>query len=117
MNYNNFINLINEDKLEPVYLFLGDEDYLMNKAIDRLKEKYIEQAFETLNYIVIDSRESSFDDILNARRFSSVLYKAQTMYGITPIEDYIPKDAKGQLEESSRIRESILQSEADMWSY
>lgn len=73
------------------------------------------------NYTVFNPSNSSssvtFDDILNARRFSSVLYKAQTMYGITPIEDYIPKDAKGQLEESSRIRESILQSEADMWSY
>lgn len=73
------------------------------------------------NYTVFNPNNSSssvtFDDILNARRFSSVLYKAQTMYGITPIEDYIPKDSKGQLEESDRIRESILQSEADMWSY
>lgn len=73
------------------------------------------------NYTVFNPSNSSssvtFDDLLNARRFSSVLYKAQTMYGITPIEDYIPQDAKGQLEESDRIRESILQSEADMWSY
>lgn len=73
------------------------------------------------NYSVFNPNNSSssvtFDDLLNARRFSSVLYKAQTMYGITPIEDYIPKNSKGQLEESDRIRESILQSEADMWSY
>lgn len=73
------------------------------------------------NYTVFNPNNSSssitFDDLINARRFSSVLYKAQTMYGITPIEDYIPNDAKGQLEESDRIRESILQSEADMWSY
>jgi gliding motility associated protien GldN len=73
------------------------------------------------NYTVFNPNNSSssitFDDLLNARRFSSVIYKAQTMYGITPIEDYIPKNAKGQLEESDRIRESILQSEADMWQY
>ena len=73
------------------------------------------------NYTVFNPNNSSssitFDDLLNARRFSSVIYKAQTMYGITPIEDYIPKNAKGQLEESDRIRESILQSEADMWNY
>lgn len=73
------------------------------------------------NYTVFNPQNSSssitFDDLLNARRFSSVLYKAQTMYGITPIEEYIPKNAKGQLEESDRIRESILQSEADMWQY
>lgn len=73
------------------------------------------------NYTVFNPNNSSssvtFDDLLNSRRFSSVIYKAQTMYGITPIEDYIPKNSKGQLEESDRIRESILQSEADMWSY
>jgi gliding motility associated protien GldN len=73
------------------------------------------------NYTVFNPNNSSssvtFDDLLNSRRFSSVIYKAQTMYGITPIEEYIPKDSRGQLEESDRIRESILQSEADMWSY
>lgn len=73
------------------------------------------------NYTVFNPNNSSssvtFDDLLNSRRFSSVIYKAQTMYGITPIEDYIPKNSKGQLEESDRIRESVLQSEADMWSY
>lgn len=73
------------------------------------------------NFTVFNPQNSSsnitFDDLLNARRFSSVIYKAQTMYGITPIEDYIPKNAKGQLEEHDRIKESILQSEADMWQY
>lgn len=73
------------------------------------------------NYSVFNPNNSSssvtYDDLLNARRFSSVLYKAQTMYGITPIEEYIPKDSKGQLEESERIRTAVLQSESDMWSY
>jgi len=73
------------------------------------------------NYKVFNPNNSSssisYDDMLNARRFSSVIYKAQTAYGNRPIEDYIPKDSKGQLEENDRIRESILQSEADMWHY
>lgn len=66
MNYNDFIKLINEENLKPVYLFLGDENYLMNKAIDRIKKKYISEAFETLNFVVIDGKESDFDDIVNA---------------------------------------------------
>lgn len=73
------------------------------------------------NYTVFNPQNSissiTFDDLLNSRRFSSVIYKAQTAYGIKPIEDYIPKDSKGQLEEHDRIRESILQVEADMWHY
>ena len=66
MNYNDFISLINSDKLKPVYLFLGEEEYLMNKALARLKNKYINDSLEALNYIVIDSKESDFDDIINA---------------------------------------------------
>jgi len=73
------------------------------------------------NYTVFNPSNSSstvtFDDMLNARRFNSVLYKAQTIHGVSPIEDYIPSDAKGQLEESDYIRNSILQSESDMWNY
>lgn len=66
MNYNEFINLIEGDKLKAAYLFLGHEEYLMNKAISRLKEKYISPSLEALNYTVIDSQTSDFDDILNA---------------------------------------------------
>lgn len=73
------------------------------------------------NYSVFNPGNSissvTFDDLLNSRRFSSVIYKAHTTYGVKPVEEYIPRDAKGQLDESNRIRESILQSEADMWSY
>lgn len=73
------------------------------------------------NYVVFNPNNSSssitFDDLLNARRFTSVIYKAQTMVGITPIEEYIPRNAKEQLEESDRIKEDIIQSESDMWNY
>lgn len=59
----------------------------------------------------------SYDEMLNARRFSSIIYKAQTSYGTKPIEDYIPNDSKGQLEEHHRIKNTILQAESDMWNY
>lgn len=59
----------------------------------------------------------TYDEMLNARRFSSVIYKAQTMYGTKMIEDYIPNDSKGQLEEHHKIRNSIIQAESDMWNY
>ena len=59
----------------------------------------------------------SYDEMLNARRFNSIIYKAQTMYGTKMIEDYIPNDSKGQLEEHHKIRNSIIQAEADMWNY
>lgn len=63
------------------------------------------------------SSDISFDDVLNARRFSSIIYKSGNGYGTGVIKDYIPNDADGQLEESERIREQILEMENDMWNY
>ncbi len=63
------------------------------------------------------SADLSFDDIINARRFSSVIYKSSSGLGDGTIKDYIPKDADDQLEESDRIKAQILEMENDMWNY
>ena len=73
------------------------------------------------NSIVFNSKnlssDISFDDILNARRFSSVIYKSENGHGTGVIQDYIPNDADAQLEESERIKEQILEMENDIWNY
>ncbi len=63
------------------------------------------------------SSDISYDDLLNARRFSSIIYKVDNGLGNGVIKDYIPKDAQAQLDESDRIKNQILQMENDMWSY
>jgi len=63
------------------------------------------------------SADLSFDDIINARRFSSIIYKSTTGVGDGTIKDYIPQNAEEQLAESERIKEQILQMENDMWNY
>ncbi len=62
----------------------------------------------------------SYDDVLNQRRFSSVIYKSDNGLGRGGsgiIDEYIPADADGQLEESDRIKAQILQMENDLWNY
>lgn len=75
----------------------------------------------TANAAVFNSRNQSseitFDDILNGRRFSSIIYKSSNGLGNGVIEDYIPKDAEAQLEESDRIKNQILEMENSMWNY
>ncbi|AZB21891.1 gliding motility protein GldN [Chryseobacterium manosquense] len=83
---------------------------------------YYPDAREVLaNTIVFNSKnlasDISFDDILNARRFSTVIYKSNNGLGNGVIKDYIPRDADAQLEESERIKAQILQMENDMWNY
>ena len=63
------------------------------------------------------SADLSFDDIINARRFSSIIYKSSSGLGDGTIKDYIPKNAEEQLEESDRIKAQILDMENDMWNY
>lgn len=66
MNYKDMISNIKKDNIKSLYFFSGEEEYLMYKIIEMLKEKYIEESLETLNYIVIDGKEVDFDSILNA---------------------------------------------------
>ncbi|WP_278352792.1 type IX secretion system ring protein PorN/GldN [Chryseobacterium gleum] len=63
------------------------------------------------------SADLSFDDVINARRFSSIIYKSSSGLGDGVIKDYIPKNADEQLEESERIKAQILEMENDMWNY
>lgn len=63
------------------------------------------------------SSDITYDDILNARRFSSVIYKSDNGMGNGVIADYIPNNADEQLEESDRIKNQILMMENEMWNY
>ena len=45
--------------LQFIYLQVV-ENYLMDKAIELLKDKYIDKSFETLNYVVLDGKEVYF---------------------------------------------------------
>lgn len=78
-------------------------------------------AREILNkYKVFNARNSSqpitFDAMLNARRFNSVIYKEENVYEDRTIENYISKDALRQLLESERIKSVIRDFEQDMWN-
>lgn len=59
----------------------------------------------------------SFDHLLNARRFSSVIYLEENVYGDRQIKDYMQENAQMQLLEADRIKEKIRDFEQDMWNY
>lgn len=63
------------------------------------------------------SADLSFDDLINARRFSTVIYKSSIGQGDGEIKDYIPRNAEEQIEESERIKGQILNMENDLWNY
>jgi len=59
----------------------------------------------------------SFDHLLNARRFSSMIYLEENVYGDRQIKDYMKDNAQMQLLESERVKEKIRDFEQDMWNY
>ncbi|NLX61300.1 MAG: DNA polymerase III subunit delta [Tissierellia bacterium] len=66
MNYKDFIQNMKEGKLKTVYLFYGEEEYMMDYTLKILKETYITESLETLNYIAMEGEDINFEKILNA---------------------------------------------------
>ena len=62
------------------------------------------------------SQPISYDHLLNARRFNSVIVREENIYGNRKIADYIRGNALFQLLEADRIKESIRDKEIDMWN-
>ena len=63
------------------------------------------------------SQPISYDHLLNARRFNSVIVREENIYGNRKIADYIRGNALFQLLEADRIKEYIRDKEIDMWNY
>lgn len=59
----------------------------------------------------------SFDQILNSRRFNSVIYQEENVYGDRDIMSYMKDNAQNQLLEAERVKEKIRDFEQDMWNY
>lgn len=83
---------------------------------------YYPDAREVLANNVVFNRSNtgsdiSFDDVMNLRRFSSVIYKSSRGLGNGVIKDYIPRNADEQIEESDRLKGEILDMENEMWNY
>ncbi len=80
---------------------------------DARETLYAAKAFNEKN----SSMPISFDQLLNARRFNSVIYKEENVYGDREIKDYMANNALNQLLESDRIKDKIRSFEQDMWNY
>ncbi|MFV0247641.1 MAG: gliding motility protein GldN [Tenacibaculum sp.] len=59
----------------------------------------------------------SYDNLLNARRFTSIIEREENLYGNRSIKDYVRGNSLFQLLEANRIKERIRNREMDMWNY
>ena len=59
----------------------------------------------------------SFDHLLNARRFSSIIYREENIYGDRDVNQYVKGNSLFQVIESNKIKDNIRNKELDMWNY
>ena len=52
----------------PLYFFYGDETFLIEKTVEQLKEKLLDQSLSIFNLTVFHGRESTSHDIINAAK-------------------------------------------------
>lgn len=67
MAYKNLLKDIKEDNVSRVYLFWGREKYLINKGLEALKNRYLNnKSDESFNFNLFDSIKDDFDLILDS---------------------------------------------------
>ncbi len=92
-----------DSKVELFWVWYPDAREVLNEA----------KAFNPKN----TSQPLSYDRLLNARRFSAVIYREDNVQGDRDVKDYITDNALMQLLESERIKEQIRNIEIDLWNY
>lgn len=65
MTYDEFVKLLKKD-LGSTYLFTGVEEYLKDECVELTKKKYIDESLESLNYIRLNGKTSTFDELINS---------------------------------------------------
>ena len=95
--------LENDETLPLFWVFYPDARAILHDSF----------AFNAINH----RSPISFDDLLNARRFTSLITREENLYGNRAISEYIQGNALYQILESERVREQIRNKELDMWNY
>lgn len=59
----------------------------------------------------------SFDHLLNAHRFTSLIYKEENVYGDREVKNYVKGNSLFQVLEAVKLKEDIRNKELDLWNY
>jgi len=66
MSYKELMNSIKKNEIKNIYLFYGEEAYLINNALEKLKKNLVDPSFEQLNFIILEGKEISAEKIMDA---------------------------------------------------
>lgn len=104
MNYREFLNIMEGDRLKPLCILYGREKYLINHVLKKIKDKYVDPNFESLNYTYIDGKDVEFDDIVNANETLPFMAERK----LVVVEDYTLFQKKKEGAVGKDLEEEIL---------
>ncbi len=108
--------------IAPDVQIMGREDIDVNPEQLALFWVYFPDARPILHHMKVFNQKNSaypisFDHLLNARRFSSIIYREENIYGDRDVNEYVKGNALFQVLESNKIKEDIRNKEMNMWNY
>ncbi len=65
MKYQELIRSLNQGKILPLYLFYGEEEFLIQEAVELIVGKVVDPAARDFNFNTVYCRDSSVSDIVN----------------------------------------------------
>ncbi|RKD30869.1 DNA polymerase III subunit delta [Thermohalobacter berrensis] len=106
MDYKQILDDIKKNKLKKVYLCYGSEVYLIDWILSQIKNKYVDKSFESLNYIHLDGKETTIDNIINACETLPLMSDKK----IVVVEDlvFITSGKSGNSSEEKQLSEYLL---------
>jgi gliding motility associated protien GldN len=107
--------------IAPDIQIMGREDLDISEQLP-LFWVWFPDARQTLHEMKVFNQKNSafpisFDHLLNARRFNSIIYREENIYGNRDVAQYVKGNALFQVIESNKIKDEIRNKELDMWNY
>jgi len=65
MNYENMLNLIKQEKIHPVYLLYGEENYLKEDILKKCRNRLLDSAYRELNYKIFYGDKLTINEVIN----------------------------------------------------
>ena len=92
VNYNDLINRLNKDEYLPVYIFYGDQYFLMEKAIQKFKNNLFEN-YSDLNFSLYHGDSASASEIVNTAK-TYPMFSNKRLVVLRNAEKMSPKELK-----------------------
>ncbi len=108
MNYKKIINCIEKNEIKNIYLFYGEETYLINNILEKLKTQLIEPDFEQLNFTAIKGEEAGYQTIVDACETLPFMTEKKLVY-VNGLDIFRGKSEIFSEEEEKKFAKYIVQ--------